>query len=432
MSNSSFHVGIIGAGTGGLCLAHGLRKAGVGVTVYERDRHPTDRLQGYRLHISPNGSRALHECLPPDVFRHFVATCGAGNDDFKFLTEKMEQLLAIETEGGSDAVDSHRSASRLVLRQVLLEGLDGMVEFGKTFTRYEETDTGEIVAHFEDGTSASADILVAADGGGSRVRRQFLPDAPRVDTGVFGIAGKFPLTEATAPQVPAELLAGPRLVMARDQSGMFVAPQRFGHGPERSADAGHGSARSGDPFAEESEDYMMWGYSGLWETADVLSKPAPSREELQDFVRERTASWHPGLQKLVELADPATVTLFDIKTSVPIDPWPTKRITLIGDAIHSMTPFRGIGANMALRDASLLAKNLAAAAHGERTPIEAIHAYEAAMIGYGFAAVRSSLKAMELAITKRGISFALTKAAYRVFDAVPPLKRWAFGGLGNA
>jgi len=97
-----------------------------------------------------------------------------------------------------------------------------------------------------------------------------------------------------------------------------------------------------------------------------------------------------------------------------------------------MTPFRGIGANVALRDASLLAKNLAAAAHGERTPIEAIHAYETAMIGYGFAAVRSSLKTMELAITKRGISFALTKAAYRVFDAVPPLKHWAFGGLGNA
>jgi salicylate hydroxylase len=50
------HVLIIGGGIGGLTLAQGLRKSGVSVAVYERDRTATDRLQGYRVHINPAGS----------------------------------------------------------------------------------------------------------------------------------------------------------------------------------------------------------------------------------------------------------------------------------------------------------------------------------------------------------------------------------------
>jgi salicylate hydroxylase len=76
MSNAPFHVIIIGAGIGGLCLAQNLRKAGVSVTVYERDQSRTARLQGYRIHINPDGSRALYESLPPRLYEIFLATCG--------------------------------------------------------------------------------------------------------------------------------------------------------------------------------------------------------------------------------------------------------------------------------------------------------------------------------------------------------------------
>jgi phytoene dehydrogenase-like protein len=83
MPNKRFHVGIIGGGIGSLALAQGLKKAGVSVAVYERDRTPTDRLQGYRVHISPKGSEALHSCLPPDLFELFAATCSVGNRGFR-------------------------------------------------------------------------------------------------------------------------------------------------------------------------------------------------------------------------------------------------------------------------------------------------------------------------------------------------------------
>ena len=49
---------IIGAGTGGLCLAHGLKKAGVDVALFERDRTPRSMLIGFRVGISPDGSTA--------------------------------------------------------------------------------------------------------------------------------------------------------------------------------------------------------------------------------------------------------------------------------------------------------------------------------------------------------------------------------------
>ena len=59
---------IVGVGTGGLCLAQGLKADGIAVEVFERDYSLTDRLQGYRLGVNETGWRALRECLPKALF----------------------------------------------------------------------------------------------------------------------------------------------------------------------------------------------------------------------------------------------------------------------------------------------------------------------------------------------------------------------------
>ena len=180
------HVLIIGGGTGGMCLAHGLKRAGVPVTVYERDRTRADGLHGYRVGIDPTGNRALRECLPPELFDTFIATCARSPRYFNVLTEKLKVTASVPLREPADPVDSERSVSRMTLRQVLFTGMEDVVHFGKIFTHYRQQDDGTVTALFADGTSATGDVLVAADGparrsAGSTCRtpRSKTPGSPR-------------------------------------------------------------------------------------------------------------------------------------------------------------------------------------------------------------------------------------------------------------
>jgi hypothetical protein len=105
-------------------LAHGLTRAGVDVAVYERYGDRTDGLYGYRVGIDPAGNRALRECLSPELFRTFVATCAYTPRHFDVLTEKMRVTATFPLRDDSDDVDSERSVSRATLRQILFIGME--------------------------------------------------------------------------------------------------------------------------------------------------------------------------------------------------------------------------------------------------------------------------------------------------------------------
>jgi 2-polyprenyl-6-methoxyphenol hydroxylase-like FAD-dependent oxidoreductase len=62
VSQLNLRVLVIGGDLGGLCLAQGLRRAGISVAVYERDSSPVARTQGYRFHMDARGEQALREC----------------------------------------------------------------------------------------------------------------------------------------------------------------------------------------------------------------------------------------------------------------------------------------------------------------------------------------------------------------------------------
>jgi 2-polyprenyl-6-methoxyphenol hydroxylase-like FAD-dependent oxidoreductase len=183
MTTKPFKVIIIGAGTGGLCLAHGLKKVGIEVKVYERDRTRAGGLQGYRVGISPDGNRALHECLSKELHDTFLATCARTPKYFNILTEHLSEVLCIDVDPAhADPMTSEKSVSRMTLRQVLLTGLEDIVFFEKKYTHYEQHSDGKVTAFFEDGTSDTGDILVSAEGSNSRVRKQYLPHATLEDT----------------------------------------------------------------------------------------------------------------------------------------------------------------------------------------------------------------------------------------------------------
>ena len=423
------HVVIVGGGIGGLALAQGLRREGISAAVYERDQSLTSRLQGYRVHISPGGSLALHECLAPHLFDAFDRTCGKPGRAIHFMTEHMKPLMSIDAAMVKDdgAIARHRSVSRITLRQVLMAEL-AEVHLGKTFVRYEERGD-RVVAHFEDGTSAEGDILVAADGSGSRVRRQFLPHAPLIDTGVVGIGGKVFLDEARQRVAP-KLLDGMCLVAARDGINLFVAVQDV---PPAVGAIGRNEpdrATSGAVF-ENARSYVMWGLGATRQKLGLGDAGGHDPHALAAIASRAVAGWAPELRNLIALADPTTLSQFSIRTSTEVGAWPTGRVTLLGDAIHAMTPYRGIGANMALEDAVRLKRALVAAARGKRDLRDAVGIYETEMRRYGFRAARNSLKAMRQSVDAGQLGLTWQRLMLRTIDRIGPLKRWVAGRMGR-
>jgi 2-polyprenyl-6-methoxyphenol hydroxylase-like FAD-dependent oxidoreductase len=436
MTTARHHVAIIGAGTGGLCLAHGLVREGIDVAVYERDRTRRDGLQGYRVGISPDGSRALHACLPPDLYATFAATCARPPSSLTFLDHRLRPLLSVGVEDGlnigDDPVESEKSVSRMTLRQVLLTGLEDVVHFDKAFSRYEERPDGTVEAFFEDGTSVVADLLVGADGTNSRVRRQLLPRAELGDTGIRAVAGKVLLSDEVRGLLTPPLWNGVSLVFAPRGYSLVSHTMEFkwgDDGPKKGIGRTESELIERWPglLFDNTRDYFMWGFGGSARRLPVDPMPLVGRE-LIELVLGQTRGWHPNLRRIFELSDPGATFPIAVRTSVPVEPWRTGPVTLIGDAIHTMTPGRGVGANTALLDALLLCHQLVEARDGRRGQREGVAAYERSMIQYGFEAVRESLKQMSADQPIHhplwgGPALAGMKAMFRLVDRVPPMKR---------
>ncbi|ALG12158.1 FAD-dependent oxidoreductase [Kibdelosporangium phytohabitans] len=400
----SFHVVVIGGGTGGLSLAHGLCKAGVSVAVYERQRVRTDRLQGFRLQVNPEGSRSLRECLPDDLWEEFIGYCGEPDGDTVLTDVQLNEIMRVGAPppAHDNPIGVPRAISRTTLQRLLSSGLDGVVRYDKEFVHYERQSDGRVRCHFADGTTTTADLVVGADGGNSRVREQLLPRAERVNTGIFSTGGKFPLTPETVELLPRRLTEGPNAALASHACGIFTMP--FWHS------------------RPDEEDYITWSYS----TSASFHPPRSAEmdgEEIKDVVGRLMTGWHPALRRVVAESDPRSAIVLPIYTAKRVRPWRTENVTVLGDAIHSMTPFMGAGANTAIRDAALLTGNLVAVHSGQRELLDAVRDYEAKMLEYGFTMVRASLALANMFVSESWLLRDVVKSTAKALSLIPPLKR---------
>lgn len=199
------------------------------------------------------------------------------------------------------------------------------IEYEKRLMGVEETPDG-VMVRFADGTGASGDCLVGADGARSAVRRHLLPGGPDAEyIGMVGIGGFTPL----------DALSG---ITAKDIDALTYTfgTNFFGYG---GADAGT----------------MMW-WSNLWREREFTTEELASLDEaaVKRELLEQYGGFHePIPQLIVHSARTVRHNVYDIRT---LPTWHSDRIVLMGDAAHAVSPNSGQGASMALEDAMYLGK----------------------------------------------------------------------------
>lgn len=337
MSNPTLNVAVIGAGIGGLAAAMMLRRAGLHVDVYEQA--PVRPEAGAGLQLAPNGSRLLHRLGLGDRLREVAVRPEAleiRRWDSGRVVNRQPMGAAWEAEFGSPHYTVHHAdLHRILADQVPAE----TVHTGHRCTGFAE-DADGVRIDFEDGTSRRADLLVAADGVHSVVRRAMAGPERPVRSGTAAVHGVVPVDRV--PGLPA----GSMFLWTGANERLFAAPVRSGRELAFTAVVP-------DP-ADRGESWTG--------TAD------------RDVLAQYLSSWEPSVLDLVAAAGEAGHwSLYDRQ---PLSRWSTARTTLLGDAAHPMPPFQGQGAGQAIEDAVALAACLSRQPAGPDRVATALLRYE--------------------------------------------------------
>jgi len=308
-------VAIVGGGIGGLSAGLSLYRAGFDVHVYERAAALSE--VGAGIQIGPNASRVLHGLgLADDLAEMGVRPLAWHQrrwDDGRTLLRT--SLGAVVEIFGFPQYQMHRAD----LLAALMRGLPGeRVHVSHRLVGL--TDRGDRVeAEFENGSGVEADVLVGADGIHSSVREiLFGPQEARF-TGCVAYRGLIP-AERLRPlglEVTAQVWMGP----GRHFVHYYVQAQRL---------VNFVAVVEQDTWTRES-----WTDKGDVEAA------------LAEF-----EGWHPQVRGILGAVDDTFIwALFD---RAPLERWSVGRVTLLGDACHSMLPFMAQGAAQAIEDGATL------------------------------------------------------------------------------
>jgi 2-polyprenyl-6-methoxyphenol hydroxylase-like FAD-dependent oxidoreductase len=338
-------------------------------------------------------------------------------DVVRFQDHQLRPLLTVDLDqhAKDDPVTHRRAVSRDALREALLHGLDddgadAVVHWGREFVDYQRLDGGRNDVRFADGSTVRADLVVGADGANSRVRAQRLPDLDRVDMGILNVAGRTPLTPSLMRALTPSLIDGSvNNIVPAGPGWMFVSLWAAG---------------STAPEAGEKARMIVWAWA-----ADRKSYPDDvdgwDGTQLRRLVATKIDRWAPGLRAMVDASAPDSVAPVALRSMSQLPSWTPTNVTVIGDAIHNMTPMAGIGANTALRDADALRRQLT---DRHTTPLSTrVGNYESAMRTYANAALARSTRNAQNAATTSQVTRTLFRALLRTAAATPPLTRVMFG-----
>ena len=380
---------ISGGGLASLLLGQSLLRSGIPFLIFESDSSISFRAQGYRLRLSAEGLDAIESVLGPEGFPKFWDLCGK--------TGGGQSVLTVDAITGSEITETARDEShgqvgaarpqmppepltsrdgktvgisRGDMRKTFLAGCEPYIRWSHRVTGYELTPSG-VYAVFADGTkSVEGELLVGGDGIYSKIARQLSQGKLKTyDTGARGIHG----------QAPTAAFKGLgegvwRITDDSNPNGRVFIITNIRPGDMDDPNVQFGWTMGAQPglIRAPNDDYALIG------------TPAAK------IAKSLAANWHPRLKPLFDEMAESEAAFWKITCSTPsgVPEWTNEpRVTLIGDAVHSMTPAGGIGANTAVRDSALLGTLLAEAGGCKEGVTDA---YEKRMRVYASDAVRKS------------------------------------------
>ncbi|GBE85787.1 FAD/NAD(P)-binding domain-containing protein [Sparassis crispa] len=368
MGDAKLRVAIIGAGIGGLVLALSLHRfsKNVSVDIYE-----------YAAELTEHGAGIAVWERPWKI----LVDLGLEKDLQTIANrEGPAAHLGYRKSDQQNGVDFHNPTTRYGManfhrgefQQVLSKHLPPSytIHFSKKLVSYTEPDSGEIVLNFQDGSLATCDVIVGCDGVRSVVRgtlyRSFAEKAERngdnamaakalshvnaTHSGFSAYRGLFP-TEKLLRRFPNhKVTAGPLVCFGKNRN-FVVYP------------VSQGRAINVVVFFSQPE---LEGklYDGPWMV------PAETQEMVDRF-----HAWEPEAKGVLECME--NVSLWAVNTVVGLPTFVGRRVALLGDAAHAMTPHHGSGAGQAFEDAYILASVLGHPSVTLATVDQALHVYDA-------------------------------------------------------
>ncbi len=228
---------------------------------------------------------------------------------------------------------------------MLLGELGDRISFGYRFTHYERLENGRLRAWFDNGEHMDADVLVGADGGGSKVRQQYKPGVKIFDTGGRALYTKVFLDDERRKEL--HMLIGDRSMRCLTNPegdapvSLLLEDMAFQPNMERLPES-----MSLHVKISPQQDYLyaVFACSPGWFGMPDEQLFRLNGFELLSVAQAKTKHWHPQVKRMLELAAPEKTAVYRLRNVLPYKPWKeTTPLVLLGDALHPMTPKQGSG-----------------------------------------------------------------------------------------